>query len=67
MRDIGLETGRIDPSEVSRRHLLLYFAWLSERKAAEDCPVVRRHLDYYVKIVDDDRVITYYVIFIFRV
>ena len=35
-------------------------AWLSERKAAEDRPVVRQCHVYYVKTVDDDRVVMYY-------
>ena len=38
--------------------MLLYTAWLSERKTAEDYPIVRQGRVYYVKTVDDIRVIT---------
>ena len=56
MRDVTLEPGWIDPSEVSRRYLLLCKVLLSERKAAEDRPMVRQRRVYHVNTVDDDRI-----------
>ena len=51
--NISLETGRFDPSDVSRRHLLLCIARLSQRKLTEYSSAVRQRNAYYVKTVDD--------------